>query len=386
MSSNARALAVGLALALTGGVTTSCGSDPPLAPEATFVRELQQALDDALESISGVGVSAAVIMPDGNRWVGVSGVSHEGVSITPDMLFDMGSAGKNLFAALMLKLAEDGLLSLDDSLHEYLPPMPHVDPNITIRQGLNHTSGLYMAVEHPAAPFSQPYDAIDFEKWWTIDEIFTSLMDDPYFPPSEGWHYSQAGYQLGTLIVEQVTGTTVAEAIQSRLLDPLGIHGMLLDLTEPTPANFEIAHNWVDTDGDGSFDDVGDRSRNWINSLSRILYYTRAEDFAMWLHALMQGQVLEQASLDEMLTFVFPNPGEPRVAGYGLGLVEVEPDLVEGQTVWGHGGSIAGYRAFVGHLPGPGITISVLINSDSEEGFGEFITGLLQVILDWASS
>jgi D-alanyl-D-alanine carboxypeptidase len=333
-----------------------------------------------------VGVSAALITPDGNRWVGVSGVSQEGVSIAPDMLFDMGSAGKNLFAALMLKLAEEGLLSLDDSLHEYLSPMPHVDPDITIRQGLNHTSGLYMAVEHPAAPFSQRYDGIDFEKWWTIDEIFTTLMDDPYFAPGEGWHYSQAGYQLGTLIVEQVTGMTVAEAIQSRLLDPLGIHGMLLDLTEPTPAEFEIAHNWVDTDGDGDFDDVGDRSRNWINSLSRILYYTRAEDFAMWLHALMRGEVLEPASLDQMLTFISPTPGEPLVVGYGLGLFEVTPAFVEGQTVWGHGGSIPGYRAFVGHLPDLGITMSVLINSESEEGFGDFITGLLRVILDWASA
>lgn len=386
MSSDARTLVVGLALALTGGVTTSCANDPPTAPEVTFTRELQQVLNDVLESIDGVGVSAALIMPDGNRWVGVSGISQEGVSVAPDMLFDMGSAGKNLFAALMLKLAEEGLVSLGDSLHEYLPTMPYVDPNITVRQCLNHTGGLYMAVEHPAAPFSQPYDDIDFDKWWTIDEIFSTLMDDPYFPPGEGWHYSQAGYHLGTLIVEQVTGTTVAEAIQSRLLDPLGIHGMLLDLTEPTPVEFEITHNWVDTDGDGDFDDVGDRSRNWINSLSRILYYTRAEDFAMWLHALMGGEVLEQASLDEMLAFISPTPGEPLAAGYGLGIAEVNPTFVEGQRVWGHGGSIAGYRAFVGHLPDLGITMSVLINSDSEEGFGEFITGLLRVILDWASS
>lgn len=96
--------------------------------------------------------------------------------------------------------------------------------------------------------------------------------------------------------------------------------------------------------------------------------------------------MLQQESLDEMLTFVSPTPGEPLAAGYGLGIAELNPAVVEGQRVWGHGGSIAGYRAFVGHLPDLGITMSVLINSESEEGFGDFITGLLRVILDQASS
>ena len=152
-------------------------------------------------------------------------------------------------------------------------------------------------VEHPDSPFRNPYNEIDFERWWTIDEIFAELGSEPLFPPGEGWHYSQAGYQIATLIVEEVTGSTMAEQIQSRLLDPLGIQDMILDFSKPLPGDITIAHSWVDTEGDGSPEDVSDRSRNWIASLSRILYYTTAEDFARWGHALFTGQVLEPGSL-----------------------------------------------------------------------------------------
>ena len=376
--------ATSLALAICCSLVAACSGDELTAPEETFARELQTALSEVLDASGGMGVSAAVIMPDGNTWVGVSGTSEPGVPVTTDMLFDMGSSGKNLFSALMLDLAEDGLLSLDDSLHQYLPPMPNVDSTITIRQCLNHTSGLYMAVEHPESPFSQPYNTIDFERWWTIDEIFSMFMGEPLFAPGESWHYTQAGYQLGTLIVQQLTDSTVAEQIQTRLLDPLGIDGMLLDLRDPIPERFEIAHHWVDTDGDGVPEDVSSRSRNWINSLSRILYYTRAEDFARWMHALMEGHVLTQASLDEMLTFVYPNPGEPMLAGYGLAVLRPVADLTLGQRLWGHSGSIPGFRAFAGYLPDYRITFSLLINSDSDDQELAVVQALLRVILGQA--
>jgi D-alanyl-D-alanine carboxypeptidase len=354
--------------------------------EPALAERLQETLDSALTASGGKGVSAAVVMPGGEVWTGVSGISEPGVPITPDMLFDMGSAGKNLFAALVLALAEDGLVSLDDSLQEYLPPLPHTDGTITLRQCLNHTSGLYMEVEHPDSPFRQPYDSIDFEKWWTIDEIFTTLMEDPYFSPGESWHYSQAGYQLGTLIVEQVTGSTVPEQIQLRLLDPLNIHGMLLDLSEPIPSDFDIAHNWVDTDGNGTAEDVAARSRNWINSLSRILFYTTAEDFARWLHGLMQGAVLDQASLDEMITFVFPTPGEPMLAGYGLGILEPAPGLLHEERMWGHSGSIDGYRAVAMYLPKYHLTVSMLINFDGDEEEISIFGELISMLVDHVSS
>jgi CubicO group peptidase (beta-lactamase class C family) len=116
---------------------TSCGqaSNPALP----YARELQEVLDAARESAGLVGVSAAIIVPGYEPWLGVSGESHPGQPITPDMLFDIGSAGKIILGPLMVKLAEDGLISLDDPMRTYLPDFPYAGGSITIRQLLNHT-------------------------------------------------------------------------------------------------------------------------------------------------------------------------------------------------------------------------------------------------------
>jgi D-alanyl-D-alanine carboxypeptidase len=272
---------------------------------------------------------------------------------------------------------------LEDTVGKYLPPYPNGDGSITMRQLLNHTNGLYDMVPHPGGPFRTPYNSIDFEKWWTIDEIFTTLGGKPYFAPGKGFHYTQAGYQLATLIVEKVTKSTVPVEIQKRLLDPLGIDGMLLDHSKPVPSRFEIAHHWVDTDSNGTPEDVSARSRNWIASLSRIDFYTRARDFALWTHALFHGKVLQAASLNEMLTFVHPKAeetGGPLLVDYGLGIMQINPQLMRGQRTLGHLGSIPGYRAFAGHFTDSGVTMVVMYNSDTDNGF-PIIDGLVGAVL-----
>lgn len=108
---------------------------------------------------------------------------------------------------------------------------------------------------------------------------------------------------------------------------------------------FEIAHPWVDANSDGTPEDVFSKSRNWIASLSRILFYTRAEDLAILTHALFAGRVLRASSLDEMLTFVYPKQDEmdgPLFVDYGLGIMEINPQLIRGQRTLGHLGSIPG--------------------------------------------
>ena len=374
---------------LLAGCGQPAASPAPMAKvEPELAQELQETLDSAFEASGAIGVSVALIMPGERIWTGVSGNSHPGQPITEEMLFDMGSAGKMLAAPLMLDLAEEGLLSLDDPINKYVDPPPGVDGSIPIRLLLNHTSGLANMVEHPDSPFRTSYNQIDFERWWTIDEIFTELDSEPYFPPGEGWHYSQAGYQIATLIVEKVTGSTMAEQIQARLLDPLGIRGMILDFSKPLPADFTIAHSWVDTEGDGSPEDVSDRSRNWIASLSRILTYTTAEDFARWGHALFTGQVLKPDSLSQMLTFHLPKDygNEPPIfTGYGLGVLEWVPQILRGEQGYGHSGSIPGFRAFLAHLPDRGLTLVVLSNCDKEEELAMLIDQVLAVALDNAT-
>ncbi len=344
--------------------------------------KLQKVLNESRTAGGLIGVSAAIVDAEGNAWTGVSGNSYPGQPVKPDMVFDMGSAGKMLAAALMLDLAEEGLVDLDDPIQAYIEPPPGVDGSIPIRSLLNHTSGLANVVENPNSPFRKPYHLIDFDRWWEIDELFTELGAEPYFQPGEGWHYSQAGYQIATLLVEEITGRTTAEMIQTRLLDPLEIHGMVLDMSLPLPEGVEMAHNWVDLKGYGIPQDMADKSRNWIASISRITYYTTAVDFARWGQALFSGEVLEPESLEEMLDFVEITDfgSEPPIfTGYGLGVVAWRPELFGGHYGYGHSGSIPGYRAFLVYLPEQQMTIAVLSNTDKEQELADLINRLLEV-------
>jgi D-alanyl-D-alanine carboxypeptidase len=115
-----------------------------LQPELPLSEQLQKALDENLKDFEVKGVFVAIIMPEREIWLGTSGISHHTVTIKPDMLFAIGSITKNIVAALTLQLVEEGMLSLEDPLDKWFPSYPKVDRAITIRQLLNHTSGLYM--------------------------------------------------------------------------------------------------------------------------------------------------------------------------------------------------------------------------------------------------
>ena len=88
-----------------------------LSSTVTLDEKLQAVLDESIGDLDGRGVSAAIIMPGRPMWKGVAGISHDTVRISPDMLFAIGSVTKNFVATLTLKLAEEGKLSLEDSLH-----------------------------------------------------------------------------------------------------------------------------------------------------------------------------------------------------------------------------------------------------------------------------
>ena len=124
-------------LALLG--VTSCSRDTRSLDE-----RIREALHDRLQQYDVKGASVAVVFPDGTIHCTAAGVSHDTVTMKPRMLFAVGSITKNMVAALVLQLAEEKLLSLEDPLTKWLPAYPNVDTTITIRQLLGHTSGIFM--------------------------------------------------------------------------------------------------------------------------------------------------------------------------------------------------------------------------------------------------
>ena len=163
------------------GTAMVCRCQSSRKPDASIGPALQAAMDESIKDSGVTGVSAAVVFPDGSLWKGASGLSHQGVPMTTEMLFDIGSIQKNFMAALTLRLVEEGLLGLDDSLGKWLPPCPNIPGKITIRQLLNMTAGLNDFVPEANSPFRIGYDNINFEKWLTWEDIYTQFIHQPDF-------------------------------------------------------------------------------------------------------------------------------------------------------------------------------------------------------------
>ena len=358
----------------------SCSKDSPSEQnkEPTLAEKLQEALDNGLESYNGKGVSAAVIMPDGETWIGVSGVSHGTTAITADMPFAAGSITKIFTATTILQLIEEGELTLEDSLYEWLPVYPYVDSTITIRQLLNHTSGLYDFIDNPDlwnAIFEEP------SKVWTPEEMILAFIREPVFPKGTDWNYSTAGYALLRIIIKEISGSELSTVNSNRFWIPLGLANSFT-LIGGEALSTNTAHGWWDLDMDGTYDDFFYWPRTaWASGTGGEVFST-AEDLAKLSRALFHDRiVLSQASLDQMLTFHSPCTGEEFfAAGYGLGVAKFNPDLFNGLEAYGHSGNAPGYAAASIYLPDYGVCIGLMDNTEEGESISVSATNLLSVI------
>jgi D-alanyl-D-alanine carboxypeptidase len=325
---------------------------------------LQKVLDKGIRKYEARGVSAAVIFHDRKVWTGTSGISHGTVPIEPDMLFAIGSITKNFVATLTLQLVEEGILSLDDPLSKWLPAYPHVDSTATLRQLLNHTSGIYMFWSN-----QRIWDDLtkDESKIWTPEEVL-SYIKEPYFAPGEGYRYSNTNYLLLAMIIEKATGSKLSTQFRERFWRPLGITNAYLSIQEEIPDN--RAHVFGDNfRNDGSWQDTTFLPRASHDSISfgAAGLFMTAEDLARWCHALFQGEVLSQQSMDEMLQFV-DHGFFLKKEGYGLGVQRFRRKMGCGETAIGHGGANIGTGAHMVHLPEHNVSVVVMVNTSWRSG------------------
>jgi D-alanyl-D-alanine carboxypeptidase len=361
---------VSLILSIICIIFSSCINELPVE------NQLQDVLDKGIAKHDIHGVSATVIFPDGEIWNGVSGISHDTVPIEPNMLFGIGSVTKNFVAALTLTLAEEDVLSLDDPVSKWLPTYPSVDDNITIRQLLNHTSGLYMFWDN-----QEIWDDLiaDRTKYFTPEEVL-EYIKEPYFEAGEGWRYSNTNYLLLAMIVNKATGSNLSTELNNRFYQPLGLSDFYLSQEESIPAN-QQAHVYSDN-WDGPIRDVTFLPRT---SHESIIYgsggiFTTSENLARWSQALFGGRILEEQSLNEMLNFVEFSPVS-NMKAYGLGVQEFRNNISFGERAIGHSGGNIGTTTFMVYLPDYHVSIVVMINAFPNDGAEEITKGLEKVIL-----
>ena len=342
--------------------------DPALA------NSFQRALD-SVRSVQDVrGASAAVLIPGQGMWQGVSGVSSVNPvrNVTPDMLFGIGSNTKAFISTTILKLAEEGMLSLDDSLSRWLPPYANITGSVKIRQLLNMTSGLFDYLNDS----NKEGESVSANptRLWTPEEILSAFVGPPHGPPGSPYRYCNTNYVLLGMIIKSVTSSSVASQLRLRILTPLSLDQTYLAVEE-THAGL-VAHPW----NQGT-----DFSSTPITAHYSILWtaggmMSTAENLARWSKALYGGNAITQASLDQMLTFVpMVATGAPGFEwnGYGLG---VRQGSFLGKRILGHGGQVMGYVSIVAYLPQASASFAVLLNA-SEPNEVEFLTALLGAYL-----
>jgi len=345
---------------------------------------LQRAVDGALGGdVSGAAL--AVMVPGYEPWLGVAGVSEPGVAVTTGMAFGAGSTSKNFTAALVLQLAEEGKLSLDDQLQDWLPDYPNIDRTATIRQLLNHTSGAFTLNHYPgfwSAVFA------DGTRVWSDEELLTTFQAEPYSTPGTEWHYSNTGYTLLGQIIEEATGSTVSTELRDRFFKPLGLTTAFYPPEET--ARGEVAEGWADIGLYAPDVDPGPGLEPfsqfpWTDTVPEAGgIFASAEDLATWAQALFHDKtVLTSESLDQMLDWVdveLPAEEAQLIAGYGLGAFRVNPELFDGTLLIGHSGGALFYSALSGYLPDYGVAIGAAQNAETDDAFGMMIQQVVDLI------
>lgn len=190
----------------------------PLAVEAEAIIGIVQAAMDS-DHLGSVLVEASV---DGGQVLSMAfGESMTGVPATTDMHFRNGAVAISYVSTLLLLLAEDGTVGLDDPLSTWLPDVPH-SGEVTLRQLAQMTSGYPDYVlgndEFERAQLGDPF------RRWTPEELLAFAVDEPLlYPPGTNWNYAHTDYVLLGLALEKATGRPMADLLSERVLGPLGL-------------------------------------------------------------------------------------------------------------------------------------------------------------------
>ena len=360
-------------LLILGFFTVTCAT----FGESSLDEKLQAVLDKGVKKFNERGVSAAIVFSDDSVWMGTSGVSHDTVSMKPDMLFGIGSITKNFVAALTLKLTEEGTLSPDDQLLKWLPDYPHIDPEITIRQLLNHTSGIYMLWNN-----DDLWEAMneDRTKVWTPEEVL-EYIKEPHFLPGESWGYSNTNYLLMAMIIEKATGETLGALLKKHLWEPLNLQHYYLWLEDSIPENqahiFGDDFQFGSSKTDLTFEPRASHESITFGSSGIV---TTALDLAKWSQALYEGKLLSEKSMQEMLDFVEFDPLY-NMSAYGLGVQLFTSNIAPGTKALGHGGASIGSATYMIYLPEYHASVVVMVNAFPTSSVDYYAKNLIQELI-----
>jgi D-alanyl-D-alanine carboxypeptidase len=367
----------GIALGCVTGLWLSCVTAQSSALKPIDPAALQKTVEATAKELLIPGAVVLLRTPQGEVVV-TYGTTLLGAKNPPraDTYFRAASNTKTMTAAVILQLAQEGKLSLDDAVSKYVPSVPDGD-HITIAQLLEMRSGLYNYTNAPEISESMDHDPT---KVWSAAELLAiAFAHPPNVPLGKDYEYNNTNYLLLSLVAEEVDNKPLAQSMHDRLFGPLGLRHTVFPalavntLPEPYSHGYLYGSASVAMVGSPPYSpdvqaaaragtllpkDYTDLNHSFAEGAGAVI--STASDLATWIEALVAGRVLNAAFQRRWLGSLQPeDPNKPKGQRYGYGIVQISwgPN-----TIYFHGGETPGYNSFMGYDPDNRVTLVVWTN------------------------
>jgi CubicO group peptidase (beta-lactamase class C family) len=269
------------------------------------------------------------------------------VPATPETVYELASVSKQFTATAVMMLVEEGKFKLDDSVADRLVIVPQAWRDVTVRNLLNHTSGIkdYLGTKD-----------ISFRKDYTNDELIGMVAKLPLdFAPGEKWSYSNTNYVLLGMLIEKANGQSLADFLARRIFDPLGMKSSRVNDTLAVIPNRATGYERA-----GGVLRIRDFVSPTLAATGDGEVVSSVLDLAKWDAALDQETLLKRPVLQQMWTPATLKDGKKTHYGFGWGVGEQN-----GHQVVSHSGGFPGFNANISRYPQDRLTVIVLANTSS---------------------
>ena len=338
-------------------MTTAAMALAMAVPAQAIPADFQQKADALLkQSYPDAGPGAAVIVTDDGKTVYAAGQGLADIAakqpIAPDTIFRLGSITKQFSAAIMLQLAAEGKLSLDDKLSKFFPDYPKPGADATLAQLLNHTVGVQSYTGIPGWMVEA-----NTARAYTTEEMIAEFKDMPApSAPGEKFAYNNSGYVLVGAVIEKVTGKPWHQVVEERIAKPLGLATIRYGVQESETPRMATGY----TERDGKV--VPSQKIHMSVPHAAGALIGSVEDLAKWNAALHGGKVIPAAYYARMIQPTRLPDGSTEDYGFGISNREVRS-----RKALGHGGGIFGFSTDSIYLPKEDVFVAVFANSDGPQ-------------------
>jgi len=311
------------------------------------IASLEKEMEIILLATGAKGISASVGVPDNGIWCSARGITGNTSKekITPDLEFYAGSIGKIFTAIVIFDLIEEDRLSLDDSVDKWFPEISWAS-HVTINHLLTHTSGI-ASFEN-----TNEYESHKYLYRNTKELISYVANKELLFEPGKHYAYSNAGYLMLGIIIEQATGRSYREAVEHYIINKINLRKTQVITSETIHDLIVKGHHKGN---------VLSKSENYVVPFAAGSIAATPSDLIIFFQALMSGKLLSQGSLQTM----FSDMNLMTVTQstyYGKGMVAALKTPVG--NIIGHTGGGKGFKASLFYHPKRNIFVCVMMNDD----------------------